>query len=65
MIFEQIKITDVLVIAGLIVALLMAIFYHMNELAMSIASGMIGYIGGSAKSIPYKNEKKEGEKNNG
>lgn len=62
MIFEQIKITDVLVIAGLIVALLMAIFYHMNELAMSIASGMIGYIGGSARMTTHPENKNKNEK---
>lgn len=39
--------TDVVVAAGLIVGLLAAIFMGMNELAMSIASGLVGYMGRS------------------
>lgn len=50
MIFEKINIADVIVIIGLVTALVLAIFYAMNELAMSIASGLLGYIGGSVKS---------------
>lgn len=46
---EKISIPDVLTVAGLLVALILAIFYGMNELAMSIASGLLGYIGGSVK----------------
>ena len=39
--------TDTVVAGGLIVGLLMAIFMDMNELAMSIASGLVGYMGRS------------------
>ena len=39
--------TDTVVAGGLIVGLLMAIFMGMNELAMSIASGLVGYMGRS------------------
>ena len=46
---EKINISDCLVIIGLVTALIMAIFYGMNELAMSIASGLLGYIGGNIK----------------
>lgn len=46
---EKISIPDVLTVAGLLAALILAIFYGMNELAMSIASGLLGYIGGSVK----------------
>ena len=46
---EKINIPDVLTVAGLLAALIMSIFYGMNELAMSIASGLLGYIGGSVK----------------
>ena len=48
--FEKVNIPDCLVIIGLVTALIMAIFYSMNELAMSIASGLLGYIGGTVKS---------------
>lgn len=48
--FEKVNISDCLVIIGLVTALILAIFYALNELAMSIASGLLGYIGGNIKS---------------
>ena len=48
--FEKVNIADCLVIIGLVTALILAIFYALNELAMSIASGLLGYIGGTVKS---------------
>ena len=54
MMFEKINIADCMVITGLIIALVLAIFYGLNELAMSIASGLLGYIGGSVKSTVSK-----------
>jgi hypothetical protein len=45
MTFAKLDIIDLVVIAVLGGALIMAIMHKMNELAMSIASGMIGYIG--------------------
>lgn len=59
--FEKINIPDCLVIIGLITALIMAIFYNLNELAMSIASGLLGYIGGTVKSASIRKEKKKHE----
>lgn len=47
---EKINVSDLLTVAGLLAALILAIFYGMNELAMSIASGLLGYIGGNIKS---------------
>ena len=58
--FEKINIADVIVIIGLVTALVLAIFYRMNELAMSIASGLLGYIGGSVKSAAVN--RKDGDK---
>lgn len=46
---DKINIVDLTVIIGLVVALVLAIFYDQNELAMSIASGLLGYIGGNIK----------------
>lgn len=46
---DKINVADCLVIIGLVSALVLAIFYEMNELAMSIASGLLGYIGGNIK----------------
>lgn len=37
--------TETIVIVGLVIALLGALSCKMDELAMSIASGLIGYIG--------------------
>lgn len=57
--FEKVNIPDCLVIIGLVTALIMAIFYNLNELAMSIASGLLGYIGGTVKSaVHQKGEEK-------
>jgi len=36
---------ETIVSSGLVVSLLLSIFYGTNELSMSIASGLIGYIG--------------------
>lgn len=47
--FEKVNIADCLVIMGLVAALILAIFFGLNELSMSIASGLLGYIGGNIK----------------
>lgn len=44
---EKVNITDCIVLIGLVVALILAIFWELNELATSIASGLLGYVGGS------------------
>ena len=57
--FEKINIPDCIVIIGLVTALILAIFYALNELAMSTASGLLGYIGGTVKSaVHQKGEEK-------
>ena len=57
--FEKINIPDCIVIIGLVTALILAIFYALNELAMSISSGLLGYIGGTVKSaVHQKGEEK-------
>lgn len=53
---EKINVPDVLTVAGLLVALIMSIFYGMNDLAMSIASGLLGYIGGTVKSATTRKD---------
>ena len=58
--FEKVNIPDYIVIIGLVTALILAIFYTLNELAMSIASGLLGYIGGTVKSaVHQKGEEKQ------
>jgi hypothetical protein len=46
MMFEKINITELAVIISLGVALVMAIFYNMENLAGIIVGGLAGYIGG-------------------
>lgn len=53
---DKINIADCLVIIGLVTALVLAIFYAMDELAMSIASGLLGYIGGTVKSATARKD---------
>lgn len=57
-VFDKINVADCLVIIGLVSALVLAIFYEMNELAMSIASGLLGYIGGNIKTATTKGDNK-------
>nr|DAI71020.1 MAG TPA: protein of unknown function (DUF4330) [Caudoviricetes sp.] len=56
---DKINIVDLTVIIGLVVALVLAIFYDQNELAMSIASGLLGYIGGNIKTAATKKEEQK------
>lgn len=58
--FEKVNIPDCIVIIGLVMALILVIFYALNELAMSIASGLLGYIGGTVKTaVHQKGEEKQ------
>lgn len=53
--FNKIDISYLIVVIGLVISLIISIFYGLNELSMSIASGLLGYIGGSvvsSKTIP-------------
>ena len=43
--FDHIKLTDLFVVTGLGSAFIFAILDQHNELAMSIASGLLGYLG--------------------
>lgn len=45
--FEKIDIENILVIIALSASLIMAIFYGLDNLAMSIVTGLLGYIGGT------------------
>lgn len=54
--FNKIDIQDYTVILFLGIALIGAIWNSMMELAMSIASGLLGYIGGTATSSSKKTE---------
>lgn len=49
---------ETIVSIGLVVSLLLSITYGTNELSMSIASGLIGYIGrGKLAEIERRNDK--------
>ena len=54
--FNKIDISYLIVVIGLVVSLILSIFYGLNELSMSIASGLLGYIGGSAASSKTNNK---------
>ena len=54
--FEKVSLTDLIVVVALSLALLLAVFYGEKELAMSIASGLLGYIGGAVKNNIAKRE---------
>ena len=48
-VIERINVTDLVVVVALSAALIIAIYSNLNELSMSIASGLLGYIGGAGK----------------
>mgnify|MGYP001639689334 CR=1 FL=1 len=50
---------ETIVSIGLVVGLVISIFWGTNELSMSIASGLIGYIGRGKLTEPKKEEKAE------
>ena len=56
--FDKINIADMVVIVALSIALFASVWLNQNELSMSIASGLLGYIGGAGKhSFEKKGEK--------
>mgnify|MGYP000874745598 CR=1 FL=1 len=50
--------TEIIVSIGLVAGLVISIFWGTNELSMSIASGLIGYIGRGKMSETKKKEEK-------
>ena len=57
--FEKIDVEMILVIIALSISLIMAIFHSLDNLAMSIVTGLLGYIGGTIKSGNGKGGEKE------
>lgn len=58
--YERVNVGDLLVILALSIALMASLFKGQTELSMSIASGLLGYIGGAGKHTAEK----KGEKSN-
>ena len=46
---ERINVPDVIVVVALSAALIISIYGGLNELSMTIASDLLGYIGGAGK----------------
>lgn len=61
--YENVNLADVLVIVALSASLILSLFMDRNELSMSIASGLLGYIGGAGKHT--KTNDKEEKSNEG
>ena len=55
--FDKINIADMVVIVALSIALFASVWLNQNELSKSIASGLLGYIGGASKHIMKGDEK--------
>ena len=60
--FDKINIADMVVIVALSIALFASVWLNQNELSMSIASGLLGYIGGASKHMTSNSADKEGVK---
>ena len=54
--FDKINIADMVVIVALSISLFASIYHSQNELSMSIASGLLGYIGGASKHITKESD---------
>lgn len=52
--WEKVNLIDLIVVCALSAALMVSIYSCMNELSMSITSGLLGYIGGTVKSAVKK-----------
>lgn len=44
--YEKLDIVNLVVVIGLVIALITAIFYMNNELSATISAGLLGYLGG-------------------
>ena len=55
--FDKINIADIVVIVALSIALFASVWLNQNEISMSIASGLLGYIGGASKQTMKGDEK--------
>ena len=58
--YERVNVGDLVVILALSIALMASLFKGQAELSMSIASGLLAYIGGAGKHTAEK----KGEKTN-
>ena len=58
--FDKINIADMVVIVALSISLFASIYCNQNELSMSIAAGLLGYIGGAGKHMTANPTDKEG-----
>lgn len=61
--FTDVNIENILVLIALSVALILSLYLGQDNLAMSIATGLLGYIGGAVAKVTGK-DKKEGTKEN-
>lgn len=44
--YEKLDIVNLVVVIGLVIAIITAIFYMNNELSTTISAGLLGYLGG-------------------
>ena len=44
--YEKLDIVNLVVVIGLVIGLITAIFYMNNELSTTISAGLLGYLGG-------------------
>lgn len=54
--FTDINIENILVLVALSVALVLSLWLGQDNLAMSIATGLLGYIGGAVAKVTGKNK---------
>ena len=55
---DKVNVGDLIVILALSITMFASVWFGLNELSMSIASGLLGYIGGTTKHISTNRRKK-------
>lgn len=55
---DKVNVGDLIVILALSITMFASVWFGMNELSMSIASGLLGYIGGATKHVSTNRRKK-------
>ena len=50
---DKVNVGDLIVILALSITMFASVWFGMNELSMSIASGLLGYIGGTTKHVNH------------
>ncbi len=61
--FEKLDIVNLVVVIGIVIALIAAIFFNRAELSTTIAAGLLGFLGGFIKANSTTNKAEDKKEN--